>query len=156
MGDHREKNATRLLSQGKFGLQLHLRFPISYSGDGGSPHNRPPLLLWLPHIVLVVLKILRTWRIQGMNSGMSRGYTLSRLYATDILFQIDRIMFVPWPVKAWMISRWTHLCLDGVIAGLLLRGEALVLFLWIVIWTQVGRLKAWSVEGASYIFQWPF
>lgn len=31
----------------------------SYSGDGGGPHNRPPLLLWLPHIILVILKILK-------------------------------------------------------------------------------------------------
>lgn len=30
----------------------------SYSGDGGGPDNRPPLFLWLAHIVLVILEIL--------------------------------------------------------------------------------------------------
>ena len=49
---------------------------------------------------------------------------------------------------AWMASGQTHLYLHGVVAGLLLWGEALILVLWVVIWgrRQVGRLKAaeWS------------
>lgn len=34
----------------------------SYPGDGGRPDDRPPLLLWLPHVVLVVLQILKQQR----------------------------------------------------------------------------------------------
>lgn len=37
---------------------------VSYSGDGGRPYNRPPLLLWLSHIVLVILQILKTVRMK--------------------------------------------------------------------------------------------
>ena len=33
---------------------------VSYSGDGGSPYDGPSLLLWLPHIKLIILKILKT------------------------------------------------------------------------------------------------
>lgn len=34
----------------------------SHPGDGRRPDDRPPLLLWLPHIVLVVLQILKQQR----------------------------------------------------------------------------------------------
>lgn len=39
--------------------EFPVSFYISYPGDRGSPHNRPPLLLWFPHIKLVILKILK-------------------------------------------------------------------------------------------------
>lgn len=44
-------------------LCLAPRFsPDSHPGDGGRPDDRPPLLLWLPHVVLVILQILKQQR----------------------------------------------------------------------------------------------
>lgn len=35
---------------------------FTHPGDGRRPDDRPPLLLWLPHVVLVVLQILKQQR----------------------------------------------------------------------------------------------
>lgn len=44
---------------GQMDGQTDVLTALSHPGDGRRPDDGPPLLLWLPHVVLVILQILR-------------------------------------------------------------------------------------------------
>lgn len=158
---HRKNTAMSLFS---CFFEFSVSLCISYPGDRRGPHNGPPLLLWFPHIKLIILKILKdeggrdnVWNLQGRDRPFFSFFLIIYIPIHLMTFkgQTDLQMYSPVPAlrRRWppAPTRSSHTLLPSSYLrdtiGRKVKGLHILLFFISlkIIWDRGGKTDSWFI-----------
>lgn len=115
---------------------------VTNPGHGGGSDHFPSSFLWLPDFIIFIVKILRgqmKWLKSDWRRESVKGLTKLSFFTCDDV-RSRRTCDSDRGSVSW-VTPDTHLAVNGVVAGLLLRRVAVVIVLWIIVhvWGAVWR-----------------